>query len=71
MPDSESEDEILERIEAALQKIAGIAQLPRPASGVVGGPEVNRAALAHALDMMIARLRAGLAPLSHAETPTE
>ncbi len=67
MPDSESEDEILERIEAALRKIAGIAQAPKPA----GGQEINRVALARALDMMISRLRAGLEPPSHAETPTE
>ena len=56
MPESESEDEILERIEAALRKVAAIAQVSKPAAG----REINRAALAKSLDMLIARLRTGL-----------
>jgi len=56
MSDSESEDEILDRIETALRKIATLAHAPKP----MAGPEINRAALAKSLDMMISRLRAGL-----------
>ena len=57
MPESESEDEILERIEIALRKISAVAQAPKSpaASGL------DRAALAQSLDMLILRLRAGLA----------
>jgi hypothetical protein len=33
MPESETEEEILDRIESALRKIATIAQAPKPASG--------------------------------------
>lgn len=65
MPDSETEEEILERIETALKKIASIAHAPRPETG----PEIDRAALAHSLDLLIARLRAGL-EASHSAEPT-
>ena len=65
MPESESEDEILERIETALRKIASIAQAPKPAAGRA----IDRSALAKSLDMLIARLRAGLEPAKSAEPP--
>jgi hypothetical protein len=63
MSESESEDEILDRIEVALRKIAGAVQAPKP----VGGREIDRAALAKALDMLILRLRAGLEQPKRAE----
>ena len=65
MPESESEDEILERIEIALRKIAALAKPARPA----GGQELDRDALAHSLDTVIEHLRAGLdAPGSTGQT---
>ncbi len=67
MPESESEDDILDRIEVALRKIATIAQVSRPATG----PEIDRAALAKSLDMLISRLRNGLEPPHTAEQPPE
>ncbi len=54
MSEFESEDEILDRIEAALRKIAGRTQISSPA------PSFNRAAAAQALDEVIDRLRTGL-----------
>jgi hypothetical protein len=66
MPDTETEDEILERIEIALRKIAAVAQAPKPATG----REIDRAALAKSLDMLILRLRSGLdTPKSVDQTP--
>jgi len=65
MAESETEDEILERIETALRKIAVLAQAPKPQLG----REINRAALAQSLDMLIARLRAGLEPPKPADLP--
>ncbi|MDD2795596.1 hypothetical protein [Acidocella sp.] len=56
MPESESEDEILERIEIALRKIAGLAQPAKPPAG----PEFDREAVARSLDTVIEHLRAGL-----------
>ena len=56
MSESESEDEILDRIEAALRKIAGVSG-PR-----LAGEGVDPAALAARLDRIIARLREGLEP---------
>lgn len=56
MPESESEDEILERIEIALRKIASLAQPAKPPAG----PELDREAVARSLDMVIEHLRAGL-----------
>ena len=57
MSESESEDEILDRIEAALRKIAGHSgTAPRPE----GGDTLDRAALMEKLDGIIARLRDGL-----------
>ena len=67
MPESESEDEILDRIETALRKIATLAQAPKPAVG----REIDREALAKSLDMLIARLRSGLEPHSAAEQAPE
>ncbi len=51
MSESESEDEILDRIEAALRKIASLS---KPA----GGEALDRAVLAEGLDQVITRLRA-------------
>lgn|GEM_PF-3469892 len=56
MPESESEDEILDRIEIALLKIAARAQAPRLAAG----GELDPAALAASLDSLIESLRVGL-----------
>ena len=68
MSESESEDQILERIETALRKIAAIAQAPKlPPQG----REIDRAALAKSLDMLISRLRAGLEPSKSADQFTE
>lgn len=55
MPESETEDEILDRIETALRKIASAAQAPRPLAR-----DLDRVALSRSLDMLISRLRAGL-----------
>jgi hypothetical protein len=67
MPESESEDEILDRIEVALRKIAAIAQTPKP----VSGREIDREALVQSLDMLISRLRAGLEPPRSGDELTE
>jgi hypothetical protein len=66
MSETESEDEILGRLEAALLRIASVAQAPRP----VPEEQLNRAAFAEALDGIIARLRAELDAGAPAE-PTE
>ncbi|MDD2703974.1 MAG: hypothetical protein PHU07_01360 [Acidocella sp.] len=58
MSEAESEDEILDRIESALRKIANLAQLPQ----VEAEQSFDRAALAASLDGIIARLREGLEP---------
>ncbi|MCB5945863.1 hypothetical protein [Acidocella sp. KAb 2-4] len=57
MSESESEDEILDRIEAALRKIASLSR-PAPA----GEDGFDRARLADGLDHVIGRLRAALDP---------
>ncbi len=68
MSESESEDEILDRIEAALRRIASAAEAGKtaPPAGEAIDPEAldraDRAALADALDGIIQRLRAGLSP---------
>jgi hypothetical protein len=67
MSEDESEDEILGRIETALRKISTLAQAPKPAAG----REIDRAALAKSLDMLISRLRAGLDPARSADHFTE
>jgi hypothetical protein len=65
MPESESEDEILERIEIALRKIAALARPARPAAE----QPLDRDALASSLDMVIDHLRTGLdAPGSTGQT---
>ncbi|MGE4482397.1 hypothetical protein [Acidocella sp.] len=58
MSESESEDEILDRIEEALRKIAGAAQGGKTVPASEAG--LDREALAATLDKLIARLRAGL-----------
>ncbi len=65
MSESESEDEILDRIEEALRKIAGAAQGGK--SSPAKGDTFDREALAATLDKVIARLRGGLNP---PQTPT-
>jgi hypothetical protein len=66
MSESESEDEILDRIEAALRKIAGMsgAALANAALSAAAQPGENetldRAALADKLDAIIAKLHEGL-----------
>jgi len=67
MPESESEDEILDRIEVALRRIAGAVQAGKPGSK----REIDREALAHSLDMLIVRLHAGLEPANPDENVTE
>jgi hypothetical protein len=57
MSEFETEDEVLDRIEAALRKIAALSQPVKP--GAMSGDE--REALAVTLDRLIARLREGLA----------
>ncbi len=61
MTDTETEAETLERLEAALRRIGELARQPRPAPmDGAPGPEIDRAALLHSLDLLIARLRNGL-----------
>ena len=79
MPESETEDQILDRIEDALRKIAGAtasraAALPVPAlvsapepEPVKGDDALDREALASALEIVIARLRGAL-PSQHSPT---
>jgi hypothetical protein len=55
MTESETETETLERLEAALRKIAGA--INKPKSG-----DIDREALVHSLDLLIERLRGGLVP---------
>jgi len=56
MTESETEAETLERLEAALRKIAGAIHKPK------AGGDIDRAALVHSLDLLIERLRGGLVP---------
>jgi hypothetical protein len=58
MSETETEAETLERLEAALLRIAHHARPQHHA----GGPEIDRAALIKSLDLMIARLRGALNP---------
>lgn len=76
MSESETEDQILDRIEEALRKIAGAAQhplapesvpmpMPMPMSVPMPAPVedgLDREALALALDAVIARLRGVVPP---------
>ncbi len=66
MPDSETEEQTLDRIEAALKKIATAAQAPKPAGG-----GIDRVALAQSLDLLITRLRSGLEPPKPIQDITE
>lgn len=63
MSESESEDEILDRIEAALRKIADVSGPALAGAARVEGEPLDRAALADKLDRIIARLQAGLETL--------
>jgi hypothetical protein len=67
MSESESEDEILDRIEAALRKIAGVPGGVRPSAspeaGSAASEGLDRDALTTKLDGVIARLRDGLETL--------
>ncbi|MBU6396748.1 MAG: hypothetical protein KGL20_00595 [Rhodospirillales bacterium] len=60
MAESESEDEILDRIEEALRKIAGVSKNIK----LPGGQDeaLDRKALSAALDKVIFRLREALDP---------
>jgi hypothetical protein len=61
MSESESEDEILDRIEAALRKIAGVSPAALAGIEYAGeGDKLDRAALTEKLDAIIARLHEGL-----------
>jgi hypothetical protein len=61
MSESESEDEILDRIEAALRKIADVSgPALSGAARIDEGESIDRAALAEKLDRIIARLQTGL-----------
>jgi hypothetical protein len=60
MTESETEAEILERLETALRRIATATAAPRRAAIAAAG--VDRDALAHSLDTLITRLRTGLKP---------
>ncbi|GAN80267.1 hypothetical protein [Acidocella aminolytica] len=60
MSESESEDEILDRIEEALRKIASVTEASKPAP--VGDLPLDREALVATLDSVIARLRGELTP---------
>jgi hypothetical protein len=62
MSESESEDEILDRIEAALRRIAGVSPAAVSGTAQPGAAEAfDRAALTGKLDGIIAKLRDGLA----------
>jgi hypothetical protein len=61
MTDTETEAETLERLELALKRIGELARQPNAASpDAASGPEIDRAALLHSLDLLINRLRNGL-----------
>jgi len=62
MTESETEAETLERLEAALRKIAGAVPKPKAASGGAAAGGIDRAALVQSLDLLISRLRGGLEP---------
>ena len=69
MSDPESEDEIIDRIEDALRRIASAVAQPGAAPGdAQAAPPLDREALAATLDTVIARLRGGLTPPRSPET---
>jgi hypothetical protein len=61
MTDTETEAETLERLELALKRIGELARQPKTANPeAAAGPEIDREALLHSLDLLINRLRNGL-----------
>jgi hypothetical protein len=62
MTEPETEAETLERLEHALRRIGELARQPKSAAAGSAGPEIDRGALLHALDLLINRLRTGLEP---------
>ncbi|HQT63391.1 MAG: hypothetical protein B7Z75_11050 [Acidocella sp. 20-57-95] len=56
MTESETEEQTLERLEAALRRIADLAGAPKMTSH----PDIDRKALVKTLDTLIERLRTGL-----------
>jgi hypothetical protein len=71
MTESESEDETIERLETALRRIAGATSGQHRPIPAAAGQDMDREALARSLDMLIARLRAGLKPANPAPQTTE
>jgi hypothetical protein len=59
MTEPETEAETLERLEHALRRIGELARQPKSVAASAG-PEIDRGALLHALDLLINRLRNGL-----------
>lgn len=71
MSEPESEDEILDRIEDALRRIAEASARPRPQSVQMLPPQeppLDREALATTLDSVIDLLRKALTPQPPSET---
>jgi hypothetical protein len=62
MTESETEAETLERLEAALLRIAHLARPPSHPPQPGSDANIDREALIRSLDLLIARLRAGLNP---------
>ncbi len=62
MTESETEAETLERLEAALRKIAGSVAKPKASGRGAESGGIDRAALVQSLDLLISRLRGGLEP---------
>ncbi len=60
MTDTETEAETLERLELALRRIGELARQPKLMAADGTAPEIDRLALLHSLDLLIARLRNGL-----------
>lgn len=82
MTESETESETIDRLEAALRKIATAAQAAKITAAHAAkitaaqapkwappappaAPQIDTDALKQSLDLIIARLRAGLAPPAH------
>ncbi len=71
MTESETEAETLERLEAALLRIAHLARPPSQSHRDGGDPDIDREALIRSLDLLIARLRAGLNPANGTSQSSE
>jgi hypothetical protein len=73
MTESETEEQTIERLESALRRIAAASVPVRQAAARGTGPasDIDRDALARALDMIIARLRSGLKPANPSHAITE